>query len=108
MKYIFLAILLALTGCGNKVEVPQKVEQCFKDPKTGDCTNQVNVTITHIITIQLPDAFTDECKRIWNETDYPDKSIRDAGYNQCIADYLDQIADIINGLNPSDIPPVAP
>lgn len=109
MKMLILALFF-LTGCGigNKVEVPNRVEQCFKDPKTGECTNQVNVTVNHIITIALPDAFTDECKRKWNETDYPDKDIRDAGYNACIRDYIDQITSILGGLNPTDLPPVSP
>lgn len=108
MKLIIIALTLFLASCGNKVEVPQKVEQCFKDPQTGECTNRVEITVNHIITIALPDVFTDQCKSIWNETDYPDKAIRDAGYSQCIADYLDQITSVINGLNPTDLPPIAP
>lgn len=103
---LFVVLGIGLTGCMNKVEVPAKVEQCFKDPKTGECTNQVEVTVKHIITLELPTVFTDQCKAIWNETDYPDKSIRDAGYNACISEYINSLLDIINNLNPQDIPQV--
>lgn len=103
---VLVIIGLGLTGCMNKVEVPNKVEQCFKDPKTGECTNEAVINVKHTISIELPSVFTDECKRIWNETDYPDKSIRDAGYNACITDYINSLMELLNNLNPTDLPPV--
>lgn len=106
MKYLITILLTFLMiGCMNKVEVPAKVEQCFKDPKTGECTNQVEVTVRHIISIELPTVFTDSCRKKFNETDYPDAVVREAGYQQCITDYINQLMSVVNGLNPQDLPP---
>jgi len=101
LKYLILSCFLI--GCANKVEVPATVEQCFRDPKTGECTNQVEVTVKHIISIELPQVFTDFCKTKWNETDYPDPVVREVGYQQCISDYINQLLSLVNGLNPQDL-----
>ena len=103
MKYIYLAMLL-MFGCGNRVEVPSTVEttQCIKDSQ-GKCT--ANFEVRHVIAIELPTVLTDSCKAEWNETTYPDKAIREAGYNQCVADYIQSILDLVKGINPSDLPP---
>lgn len=104
MKILILVMIVFGIGCMNKVEVPNKVEQCFKDPKTGECTNQAEVIVRHIISIELPAVFTDECKAKWNDRDYPDPVVRAAGYNQCIAAYMNDIIKAIQGFNPASIP----
>jgi hypothetical protein len=105
MKFFYILLLIGLiSSCANKVEVPAKIEQCFKDPKTGECTNQAEITVRHIISIELPTVFTDQCKATWNEIDYPDSVVRNAGYQKCISDYINQLLSVINGLNPSDLP----
>lgn len=103
MRKLLLASLL-LIGCANKVEVPAKVEQCFKNTETGTCTN--SVVVKHIITIELPKAFTDTCDAKYPVTEYPDPSIRDPLYQKCISDYISQLMSIIKGVNPSDLPPL--
>lgn len=103
MKYIYLAILFMM-GCANRVEVPSTVTttQCIQDSQ-GKCT--ANFEVRHVIAIELPTVLTDSCKATWNEHDFPDKQIRDAGYNRCVADYIQSILDLVKGINPSDLPP---
>lgn len=103
MKYIYLAILF-MFGCGNHIDVPAQVSttQCIQD-KQGKCTT--NFEVRHVIAIELPTVLTDSCKAEWNETTYPDKAFREARYNQCVADYIQSILDLVKGINPSDLPP---
>lgn len=103
---ILIIFLFNSIGCGNKVEIPNTVNQCFKDPKTGECTNHADITVRHIISIELPTVFTDQCRTQFNETDYPDPVIRAAKYNKCISDYINSLLSVINGLDPATIPVV--
>lgn len=102
MKYILIATLLA--GCANKVEVPANITttQCIQKAD-GICTT--NFEVRHVIAIELPTVLTDQCKAEWSEATYPDPAVREAGYNQCITDYINSIMDIIKGINPTDLPP---
>lgn len=99
-----LILWLFMLGCGNKVEVPSQVTtiQCIQDAQ-GKCTTSLDVK--HIISLELPTVLTDQCKIVWNETDYPDKTIREAGYNKCISDYINSLLELIKGINPTDLPP---
>jgi hypothetical protein len=99
-KYLCLFAILA--GCANKVEVPAQVAttQCIKDAE-GKCT--ANFEVRHVIAIELPTVLTDSCKAEWNAVDYPDKEVRDAGYNQCITDYINSLLELIKGIGPTDL-----
>jgi len=102
---ISLFIFTFIIGCNNnvKTEVPAKIENCFKN-ETGECTNVV--IVKHIISIEVPSVFTDQCRTKYNVTDYPDPVIRESLYNQCVADYINQLTNIINSLNPNNLPVV--
>lgn len=105
MRLLVFLCLFSM-GCMNKVEVPNKVENCFKDPVTGACTNHADITVTHVITIELPTIFTDTCKKTWNDVDFPDQTVRDVGYNKCVTDYINQLMNLVKGLNPATLPNV--
>lgn len=95
---------LALSSCGNKVEVPAQVNttQCIQDAQ-GKCTT--NFEVRHVIAIELPTVLTDQCRSEWSEANYPDEAIRTAGYNQCISDYINSLLELIKGIGPVDLPP---
>ena len=104
---ILVIFCIGSIGCMNtiKAEVPSQVETCIKDSK-GECSNQVEITVKHIISIELPTVFTDACTATWNDQDYPDKSIRDAGYNACVSEYINSLLEIIGNLSPTDLPEI--
>lgn len=103
MRHIYLVLIL-LAGCANKVEVPANVTttQCIQKAD-GTCTT--NFEVRHVIAIELPTVLTDQCRSEWSEANYPDKAIREAGYNQCITDYINSILELIKGVGPVDLPP---
>lgn len=100
---LFFIFMMNMAGCNNRVDVPTQVTQCIKDSVTGECTNQVFVTIKHVVSIELPEVFTDSCKALYNETTYPDPIIRESLYQTCITNYINQVLDIIKSLNPKNI-----
>lgn len=101
--YIFL--LLFMISCGNKVEtsVPAKIEHCFKDDVTGKCTSEI--TVKHVVTIEMPTQFIQTCEDKYKDTPEPEKTVL---IQECISGYTDQIIDIINGINPNNLPPIPP
>lgn len=103
MKKMILIGLL-LTSCANHIDVPAQVTttQCIQDNQ-GKCTT--NFEVRHVIAIELPTVLTDQCKAEWSEANYPDKAIREAGYNQCISDYINSLLALIKNINPADLPP---
>lgn len=101
MKKLLLSLLLA--GCAPSVNVPATVEttQCIQK-SDGSCTSELEVR--HVITVELPTILTDNCKKIWNEIDYPDQATRDAGYNSCVSEYINSLLELIRGIKPADLP----
>lgn len=103
---LFLVFMLMLTiSCANKVEtsVPAKIEHCFKDDVTGKCTSEI--TVKHVVTIEMPTQFIQTCEDKYKDTPEPEKTVL---IQECISGYTDQIIDIINGINPNDLPPIPP
>lgn len=103
MRLLLAVFIAVIAGCaGPKIEVPASVDMCIKDSVTGKCTNET--VVRHVISVELPSILTDSCRAKWNETDYPDEAVRNAGYNACVSDYINQIVQIIQGINPADLP----
>lgn len=104
MKKLLVLLSLIAVGCsGPKIEVPAKVEttQCIQGTD-GKCTSDINVH--HTISIELPIVLTDSCRQTWNETTYPDEAIRVAGYNACVSDYINSLQQLVNSIQPTDLP----
>jgi hypothetical protein len=102
-QLIVYTMCIHTTGCMNHVDVPASISttQCLQDSK-GKCTT--NLEVRHVIAIELPTVLTDNCAKIWNETDFPDKAVREAGYNKCVSDYIDSLLNLIKGITPADLP----
>ena len=101
MKYnIFylLLILLVLTSCFNQAKVPDKIETCIKDTKTGECTNEMRVT--HTIIIELPVALVNDCQDKYKDLEEPDKTLQTEA---CMTAYIKTLLDLINGITPEDV-----
>ena len=102
MKYLIFTIsMLALISCNNKAEVPATV-QVNTAPVTGE------VIVKHVITMELPTVFTDTCRAKYNDRDYTNAEERAVLYNKCVADYINELIKIINGITPPQLPPVTP
>lgn len=85
---IFSLIVLA-TSCANRVEVPAAVAVNVA-PVTGE------ITVKHVLSIELPTVFTDSCKSQFPEDE--------TAYNACITDYINSLLAIINNLQPGQLP----
>lgn len=85
---LFLLIFSTIS-CANRVEVPETIT-VNTPPVTGE------ITVKHIITLQLPTIFTDSCK-----SQFPDDEV---AYNACITEYINSLLTLINGLNPGQLP----
>lgn len=103
MKYIMILALLGLTSCFNKASVPETVETCFKDEKTGKCTTEL--TVRHIITIEVPVALVNDCVEQFKDLPEPDKTLQTQA---CIQKYTDDLINLIKGITPVDVPPTSP
>lgn len=104
VSYVFGCVLIIIfgSGCMNKIqtEVPAKIEQCFKDDVTGKCTT--TLTVKHVITIEMPEAFVNDCEGRYKDVAEPERTIL---IQQCISDYTSQIIDVINNIQlPATLP----
>lgn len=90
---ILVFLLCFLTACGNnnRAEVPETVT-VNSGPVTGE------ITIKHVITIELPTIFTNTCKS-QHPTD-------EEAYNECVTKYINELLKIINSINPGQLPVV--
>ena len=100
-QLIILALIAILSACNNKAEVPATV-QVNATPVTGE------VIVKHVITMELPAVFTDTCRAKYNDRDYPNPEERSVLYNKCVADYINELIKILNGITPPQLPPVQP
>lgn len=86
---LMLISVAMLVSCANRVEVPENVNVQVQ-PVTGE------VIVKHVLSLELPAVFTDNCRQ-----QFPNDAV---AYNKCVTDYINSILQIINGLDPSQIP----
>lgn len=87
MKYVLTMLVLLIVACGNKVEVPSQIETKVNvSPVTGE------ITVRHIIQIELPTVLSDDCKN-----KYPND---ETAYNACVSEYIKYLISIINQVPP--------
>lgn len=87
-----LAVFCLLgTACNNKAEVPATV-QVQTAPVTGE------IIVRHVMQIELPTIFTDTCRQA-----HPNDEV---AYQACVTNYINQLIQIINGINPNQLPVV--
>lgn len=82
-------LVTLLIGCANEVNVPETV-QVQTAPVTGE------VIVKHVLTIELPTIFTDTCRQA-----HPNDEV---AYQSCVTQYINQLIQIINGINPNQLP----
>ncbi|NJO65130.1 MAG: hypothetical protein HC836_45590 [Richelia sp. RM2_1_2] len=91
LLFIFSFSCMFLTACGNNnsAEVPANIKV-----ETGPVTGEI--VVKHVITIELPTVFTDSCK-----SQHPDDEV---AYNECVTKYINELLNIINSINPEQLP----
>lgn len=96
MQIVAILAVLALSACGNRFEVPADINTNVNGtvkvevvPVTGE------VTVRHLIQIELPTVLSDDCKRKFpNDIE---------AYNACVSEYIKYLISIINQVPPAGL-----
>jgi hypothetical protein len=81
-----LLILLALTGCNNKAEVPNRMDIV----QSGKSTTEVTISFEFL------NQLTSLCRGLVGNTPYPTLEAREAAVSECVFGHLKDIGAPIN------------